>query len=76
MLVRPELLAQLGIQVGDPLIIGGTPFTIRGVIAQEPGRRAGGFSFGSRVLVDLDGSQGHRAAHVREPRELPAPAQG
>jgi putative ABC transport system permease protein len=52
-LVRPELLAQLGIQVGDPLIIGGTPFTIRGIIAQEPGRRAGGFSFGSRVLVDL-----------------------
>jgi len=57
-LVRPELLAQLGIQVGDALIIGGQPFTIRGVIAQEPGRRAGGFSFGSRALVDLQDLKG------------------
>ena len=30
------------------------PFTIRGVISQEPGRRVGAFSFGSRVLVDYD----------------------
>ena len=53
-LVRPELLAQLGIAVGDRILIGGQPFTIRGVIEQEPGRRVGGFSLGSRVLVDLD----------------------
>jgi putative ABC transport system permease protein len=53
-LVRPELLAQLGISVGDQLLIGGQPFTIRGIIAQEPGRRVGAFSFGSRVLVDFD----------------------
>jgi putative ABC transport system permease protein len=53
-LVRPELLSQLGIAVGEPLVIGGVPFTIRGVISQEPGRRVGAFSFGSRVLVDLD----------------------
>jgi putative ABC transport system permease protein len=52
-LVRPELLAQLGLAAGDRLIIGGTAFTIRGVISQEPGRRAGAFSFGSRVMVDL-----------------------
>lgn len=52
-LVRPELLSQLGVSVGDPLLIGGTPFTIRGVISQEPGRRVGAFSFGSRVMVDL-----------------------
>ena len=52
-LVRPELLTQLNITVGDALVIGGQPFTIRGVIAQEPGRRAGGFSFGSRAIVDL-----------------------
>ena len=49
---RPELLVQLGMKVGDRLIIGGQPFTIRGVIAQEPGRRVGAFSFGSRVMVD------------------------
>jgi putative ABC transport system permease protein len=53
-LVRPELLSQLGIAVGDPLLVGGVPFTIRGVIAQEPGRRVGAFTFGSRVMVDLD----------------------
>jgi putative ABC transport system permease protein len=52
-LVRPELLTQLGIGVGDSLMIGGRPFTIRGVISQEPGRRVGAFSFGSRVIVDL-----------------------
>ena len=57
-LVRPELLTQLGIGVGDALVVGGQPFTIRGVIAQEPGRRAGGFSFGSRALVDLGDLQG------------------
>ena len=56
-LVRPELLAQLGLRVGDRLIVGGTPFTIRGVISQEPGRRVGAFSFGSRVLVDYDDLQ-------------------
>jgi putative ABC transport system permease protein len=52
-LVRPELLAQLSVKVGDRILIGGRPFTIRGVIDQEPGRRVGGFSLGSRVLVDL-----------------------
>ncbi len=52
-LVGPELLVHLGMSVGDRLIIGGQPFTIRGVIAQEPGRRIGAFSFGARVIVDL-----------------------
>lgn len=52
-LVRPELLPQLGVAVGDRILIAGRPFTIRGVIEEEPGRRVGGFSFGSRVLVDL-----------------------
>ena len=56
-LVRPELLSQLGLAVGDPLLVGGKPFTIRGVIAQEPGRRVGAFTFGSRVLVSLDDLQ-------------------
>jgi putative ABC transport system permease protein len=52
-LVRPELLAQLGVAVGDRILIGGRPFTVRGVIDQEPGRRVGGFTLGSRVLIDL-----------------------
>ena len=53
-LVRPELLAQLDLKAGDPILIGGKPFTIRGVISSEPGRREGTFSFGSRVIVALD----------------------
>jgi putative ABC transport system permease protein len=53
-LVRPDLLAHLGVAEGDRVMIGGKPFTIRGVIEQEPGRRVGAFSFGSRVLVDYD----------------------
>jgi putative ABC transport system permease protein len=57
-LVRPELLTQLDTAVGERVLIGGQPFTIRGVITQEPGRRAGVFSFGSRVLIDYDDLQG------------------
>ncbi len=52
-LVRPELLAQLDVQVGDRLTIGSQQFTIRGVIEGEPGRRLGAFSIGPRVFVDL-----------------------
>jgi putative ABC transport system permease protein len=53
-LVRPELLAQLDLAIGDRILVGGHPFTVRGVVEQEPGRRVGGFSFGSRVFVDLE----------------------
>ena len=42
---------------GDTLVIAGRPFTIRGVISQEPGRRVGAFSFGSRVIVGYDDFQ-------------------
>ncbi len=52
-LVRPELLAQLGMTVGDRLMIGKHEFTVRGVIEAEPGRRLGAFSLGPRVFVDL-----------------------
>lgn len=69
-LVRPELLVQFGIRTGDRIIIGGQPFTVRGVITREPGRRVGAFSFGSRVLVDYDDLRatglltfGSRASH-------------
>ena len=50
-LVRPELLTTLGVQVGDPIIIGRATFTIRGLIAREAGR-LGGFSLGPRILID------------------------
>ena len=51
-LVRPELLAQFGIGVGDTLLIGTQRFEIRGVIASEPGRSLGAFSLGPRVIID------------------------
>jgi putative ABC transport system permease protein len=53
-LVRPDLLVQLSVTVGDRILLGGQPFTVRGVIDQEPGRRVGGFSLGSRVIVRLE----------------------
>jgi len=52
-LVRPELLAQLNLKVGEELRIGTQTFQIRGVIDSEPGRNLGAFSLGSRVFIDL-----------------------
>ena len=70
-LVRPELLAALGVKVGDSITIGTTAFVIRGVVANEPGRNLGAFSLGPRVFVDFDDVQstgllvfGSRARHV------------
>ena len=51
-LVRPELLTSLNVAVGDRIAIGLTTFTIRGVVAKEPGRGMGEFSLGPRVLID------------------------
>ena len=82
-LVRPELLAQLNLHVGDDLLIGTQRFQIRGVIQSEPGRNLGAFSLGSRVFIDLADlpstgllSFGSRASHqlllqVPSPPPLP-----
>jgi putative ABC transport system permease protein len=51
-LVRPELLAQFGLNLGDGLQIGTQTFEIRGVITAEPGRRLGAFTLGPRVIID------------------------
>lgn len=56
-LVKPELLVQLGLRVGDTLLIGAERFTVRGVLLREPGRRLGAFSFGPRVLVAAEDLQ-------------------
>jgi putative ABC transport system permease protein len=53
-LVRPELLAQFDMRVGDRVLLGGHPFTIRGVVTAEPGSSPNAFSFGPRVIVSLD----------------------
>jgi putative ABC transport system permease protein len=51
-LVRPELLAQFGLKVGNGIQIGTETFEIRGVITAEPGRRLGAFTLGPRVIID------------------------
>ena len=53
-LVRPELLTQLDVAVGDDILIGDRSFEIRGVVLREPGGGIGAFSFGPRVLIDYD----------------------
>jgi len=50
--VRGELLLQLGVDVGDGMIIGNQVFEIRGVITAEPDRRIGAFTLGPRVIID------------------------
>ena len=79
-LARPELLAQLNLNVGDGLTIGSQRFTIRGVIEAEPGRRLGAFSMGPRVFIDLADLEktglmgfGSRAAYQRL-LKVPPPA--
>jgi putative ABC transport system permease protein len=78
-LVRPELLTSIGVAVGDQIVIGQTAFTIRGVIAREPGRGMGEFSLGPRVIIDYDdlastgllsfGSRARRVVLVKLPDE-------
>jgi putative ABC transport system permease protein len=51
-LVKPSLLISLGLNVGDPVKIGNSDFTIRGVIEREPGGTMSGFSFAPRVIID------------------------
>jgi putative ABC transport system permease protein len=53
-IVQPEVLAQLGLGVGDPIVIAGQAFTIRDVLAAESAQRRGGISFGPRLYVSLD----------------------
>src|SRR6202008_2047002 len=78
-LVRPELLTALQVGVGDRLTIGTTTFTIRGVIAREPGGGPGGFSLGPRIYIDYAdlawtgllgfGSRAQRMLFVRVPED-------
>ncbi len=51
--VQRDLLLQLGIGVGDRIMIAGQPFTVRDVVTREPGRQVSTFTLGSRVFIDL-----------------------
>ena len=82
-LVGRELLPQLGVGVGDRILIGDEAFTIRDAIVTEPGRQLGGFSLGPRVLVARDalvetgliafGSRVDRQLLLRVPEEYIEP---
>lgn len=52
-IVQPDVLAQLGVAVGDTLILAGQPFVIRDTLVSEKVQRSGGVSFGPRVYIDL-----------------------
>ena len=49
--VEARLLERLGLGVGDPLVLGGAPFTVTGVLVREPDRPTGLVSLGPRVLI-------------------------
>ena len=55
-------------KVGDQIVIGQATFTIRGVIASEPGGGMGEFSLGPRVLIDYDDLPSTGLLGVRQPR--------
>ncbi|MEM7479547.1 MAG: FtsX-like permease family protein [Acidobacteriota bacterium] len=68
--VAPELLSRLGLDVGDPLRIGGEDFRIAGRLLAEPDRLQVGLALGPRVFVSLDGlartslvQKGSRVSH-------------
>ena len=73
-LVRPELMAQLGLEVGDDILIGTETFEIRGVITAEPGRRIGAFTLGPRVIIDRADLEVDRPACVRQSGLVPTAA--
>lgn len=52
--VQEALLIRLHLKVGDPVKLGETLFTIRGVIRREPDRVAGTFSLGPRILLSQE----------------------
>lgn len=54
-IVAPELLPRLGLQLGDRLRIGSGEFTIRALVREEPGRVNVAFSLGPRVFLSHAG---------------------
>ena len=53
MLVQPALLEQLGVRVGDDILLAGKRFEIHGVVTRDRVQRSSGFALGPRVYVDL-----------------------
>ncbi len=47
----PELLARLGLRLGDPIAVGGKRFILRGTVLAEPDRLGNAFSLGPRLFL-------------------------
>lgn len=80
--VASELLARLGLKVGDTLRIGGQPFRIAGVVLSEPDRISVSMTLGPRIFLSGGGfqraglsGQGSRIEHrtlLKVPAGFPA----
>jgi putative ABC transport system permease protein len=66
-LLEPILLNKLALKVGDAAVIGTQRFIIRGILASEPDRVAGGFALGPRVMIS---EAGLRATGLIQPGSL------
>jgi len=53
--VAPELLSSLDLEVGDELSIGGVLFNIAGVVTAEPDRMGASFAFAPRIFLSIEG---------------------
>ena len=80
--VASELLAHLGLKVGDSLLIGGQPFRVAGIVLAEPDRVSVSFTLGPRAFLSGPGfartgleAQGSRMGY-RELVRLPDGATG
>jgi putative ABC transport system permease protein len=52
-LVDPLMLDQLGLAVGDTILIGGTPFDVRGTLYGVPDAAVRGFRLGLRAVITI-----------------------
>jgi len=52
--VHPDLLARLGLQVGDMLAVGDADFQVRATILQEPDRAFRLLAFGPRAIISAE----------------------
>lgn len=78
--VAPELLSGLGLELGDTLSIGGAAFDIAGIVHEEPDRLDFSLTLGPRVLMSATGlartnliAFGSRVRHQAYVRIDPAP---
>ena len=54
LVVEPNLLSRLGVEVGDMVRIGETDFELRATIDREPDRVSDGFALGPRAMISWD----------------------